>query len=25
VQAAFKKYLRPDDLAQVVKGPAVSQ
>ncbi len=25
VRAAFKAYLRPDDLAQVVKGPAVSQ
>ncbi len=25
VRAAFAKYLRPDDLAQVVKGPAVSQ
>ena len=25
VQAAFAKYLRPDDLAQIVKGPAVSQ
>jgi zinc protease len=25
VQAAFKKWLRPDDLAEIVKGPAVSQ
>ncbi len=25
VQAAFKNWLRPDDLAEVVKGPAVSQ
>ena len=25
VQAAFKTYLRPDDLAQVVKGPPVLQ
>ncbi len=25
VRAAFKAYLRPDDLAQVVKGPAVSE
>ena len=25
VQAAVAKYLRPDDLAQVIKGPAVSQ
>ena len=25
VQAAFKTWLRPDDLAQVVKGPAASQ
>ncbi len=25
VQAAFKAWLRPDDLAEVVKGPAVSQ
>ncbi len=25
VQAAFRMYLRPDDLAEVVKGPAVSQ
>ncbi len=25
VQAAFRTYLRPDDLAEVVKGPAVSQ
>ncbi len=25
VKAAFAKYLRPDDLAQVVKGPAVTQ
>ncbi len=25
VQAAFKTWLRPDDLAEVVKGPAVSQ
>jgi len=25
VQAAFKTWLRPDDLAEVVKGPAASQ
>jgi zinc protease len=25
VQAAFRNWLRPDDLAEVVKGPAVSQ
>jgi zinc protease len=25
VQAAFRTYLRPDDLAEVVKGPAASQ
>ncbi len=25
VQAAFKTWLRPDDLAEIVKGPAVSQ
>ncbi len=25
VRAAFVKYLRPDDLAEIVKGPAVSQ
>ncbi len=25
VQAAFKAYLRPDDLAQIVKGPLVTQ
>jgi zinc protease len=25
VQAAFKKWLRPDDLAEIVKGPSVSQ
>lgn len=24
VQAAFKKWLRPEDLAQIVKGPAPS-